>query len=98
MPKTTPITVSVVRAFRHSGRRNAGTPFEIASTPVIAVAARREGVQHNAKWITVAATPPCLPPHARVGGLDAVGMAGRSDPPETSLTARSRAGREDRRR
>ena len=28
--------MSVVRALRHSGLRNAGTPFEIASTPVTA--------------------------------------------------------------
>ena len=27
---------SVVRAFFHAGLRNAGTPFEIASTPVTA--------------------------------------------------------------
>ena len=27
---------SVCRALRHSGLRNAGTPFEIASTPVTA--------------------------------------------------------------
>ena len=27
---------SVVRAFFHAGWRNAGTPFEIASTPVTA--------------------------------------------------------------
>ena len=31
------MTVSVVRAFRHSGGLNAGTPFETASTPVIAL-------------------------------------------------------------
>ena len=30
------MTVSVVRAFFHSGGLKAGTPFEIASTPVIA--------------------------------------------------------------
>ena len=37
MPRIAPIHISVVRAFFHSGGRNAGTPFEIASTPVIAV-------------------------------------------------------------
>ena len=31
------MTVSVVRAFRHSGGWNAGTPFDTASTPVIAL-------------------------------------------------------------
>ena len=31
------MTVSVVRAFRHSGGLKAGTPFETASTPVIAL-------------------------------------------------------------
>ena len=31
------MTVSVVRALRHSGFRNAGTPFDTASTPVIAL-------------------------------------------------------------
>ena len=30
--------ISVVAAFFDSGRRNAGTPFEIASTPVSATA------------------------------------------------------------
>jgi hypothetical protein len=32
-----PIQVSVVRAFWDSGGLNAGTPFEIASVPVMAV-------------------------------------------------------------
>ena len=31
------MTVSVIRAFRHSGGLKAGTPFETASTPVIAL-------------------------------------------------------------
>ena len=31
------MTVSVVRALRHSGGLKAGTPFETASTPVIAL-------------------------------------------------------------
>jgi hypothetical protein len=31
------ITVSVVRALRHSGARNAGTPLDTASTPVMAL-------------------------------------------------------------
>src|SRR3954468_22666510 len=36
MPRQTPMTMSVDRAFFHSGFLNAGTPFEIASTPVMA--------------------------------------------------------------
>src|SRR6187397_1769858 len=36
-PTRTPITTSVVRALLASGRLNAGTPFETASTPVIAL-------------------------------------------------------------
>ena len=35
-----PITARVVAAFRACGRRKAGTPLEIASTPVSAVAPR----------------------------------------------------------
>src|SRR5262245_38485931 len=35
-PSDEPMTTSVVRAFFHSGLRKAGTPFEIASTPVTA--------------------------------------------------------------
>ncbi len=35
-PSRLPIHISVVRAFRHSGGLNAGTPLEIASTPVTA--------------------------------------------------------------
>ena len=37
-PRSTPIQTSVAAAFFDSGRRNAGTPFEIASTPVSATA------------------------------------------------------------
>ena len=33
-----PMNIRVVAAFLDSGRRNAGTPFEIASTPVSATA------------------------------------------------------------
>ena len=36
-PTRAPITVSVVRALRASGGLKAGTPFETASTPVIAL-------------------------------------------------------------
>ena len=35
-PSVDPIHISVVLAFFHSGGRNAGTPFEMASTPVTA--------------------------------------------------------------
>ena len=36
VPRTNPMMTSVTLAFFHSGRRNAVTPFEIASTPVTA--------------------------------------------------------------
>jgi hypothetical protein len=35
-PSNVPMTTRVERALRHSGLRKAGTPFEIASTPVTA--------------------------------------------------------------
>ena len=35
-PRLEPMMISVVRAFFHSGGLNAGTPLEIASTPVTA--------------------------------------------------------------
>ena len=35
-PSSDPMMTSVLRAFFHAGWRNAGTPFEIASTPVTA--------------------------------------------------------------
>src|SRR5262245_61445648 len=38
VPRITPIQSNVLAAFFDSGRRNAGTPFEIASTPVSATA------------------------------------------------------------
>ena len=38
VPRMMPIHTRVVAAFFDSGRRNAGTPFEIASTPVSATA------------------------------------------------------------
>ena len=38
MPKITPIQRIVVAAFFDSGRRKAGTPLEMASTPVRATA------------------------------------------------------------
>ncbi len=36
VPSGEPMITSVLRAFFHSGLRNAVTPFEIASTPVTA--------------------------------------------------------------
>ncbi len=36
VPRIPPIHMSVVLALRHSGGLNAGTPLEIASTPVTA--------------------------------------------------------------
>ena len=36
IPRQVPMTISVERAFFHSGFLNAGTPLEIASTPVMA--------------------------------------------------------------
>ena len=38
VPRIRPIHSNVFAAFFDSGRRNAGTPFEIASTPVSATA------------------------------------------------------------
>ena len=38
VPRMTPIQTRVAAAFFDSGRRNAGTPLEIASTPVSATA------------------------------------------------------------
>ena len=38
---------SVVRAFFHAGSRNAGTPFEIASTPVTAAPPEANAVQDD---------------------------------------------------
>ncbi len=35
-PSSEPMMTSVVRAFFHAGSLNAGTPLEIASTPVTA--------------------------------------------------------------
>src|SRR5438445_9314202 len=41
-PRSTPIQTSVVAAFFDSGRRNAGTPLELGSTPVRATAPHEE--------------------------------------------------------
>ena len=35
-PRPVPMSTSVLRALRHSGLRKAGTPLEMASTPVTA--------------------------------------------------------------
>jgi hypothetical protein len=47
------ITVSVVRAFFHSGGLNAGTPSEMASTPV-----RAEQPEANARRTRMTVTAP----------------------------------------
>ena len=52
----TPIQSSVLAALRACGRRNAVTPFEIASTPVNAL-----HPEANARNRTIAPTPPARP-------------------------------------
>ena len=51
-----PIHMSVLAALRACGRRNAGTPFEIASTPVSALQP-----EANARSSTTIPTPPASP-------------------------------------
>jgi hypothetical protein len=56
----TPIHTSVIWAFRHSGFLNAGTPLEIASTPVTAAPPEANALS-TTKTVTAAApigTPP----------------------------------------
>src|SRR2546429_331402 len=57
-----PIHISVTRAFFHSGLRNAGTPFEMASTPV--TAAPPEANARRTMNTLTAATPGESPPVA----------------------------------
>jgi len=64
-PRITPIAMSVRRAFWASGRLNAGTPLEIASTPVSAV-------QPDANACSTSSTPTV----ASCGGSGAVCPAG----------------------
>src|SRR5712691_5864728 len=56
----TPIHTSVVWAFFHSGLRKAGTPFEIASTPVTAAPPEANALR-TTNTVT-AATPGERPP------------------------------------
>ena len=53
-----PIHISVVAAFLDSGRRNAGTPLEIASTPVSATAPELKPLRIRKR--------PSVPPNSRV--------------------------------
>ena len=58
----TPIDISVLAALRACGRRNAVTPFEIASTPVSALQP-----DANARSSTTRPTPPARPTCAGSG-------------------------------
>lgn len=53
-PTSAPMSARVVRALRASGRWNAGTPFETASTPVIALSGDRRGGDHRTPPASVA--------------------------------------------
>src|SRR5512133_3653098 len=54
-PRIKPIHTRVIWALRHSGLRNAGTPFEIASTPVTA-APPDANARRRMKTVTTPAT------------------------------------------
>ncbi|MFZ2546388.1 MAG: hypothetical protein WAX12_00225 [Candidatus Microthrix subdominans] len=56
-PRMTPIQVSVVAALRDSGFLNAGTPLEIASTPVNATAPD-ENARSNRKGVSIPSVEP----------------------------------------
>ena len=66
-----PMTASVVAALRACGRRNAGTPFEMASTPVSAVAP-------DEKALRIANTPMAAHRRGRVGQRLDLGPHGRA--------------------
>ena len=72
----TPITISVRAAFVGCGRRNAGTPFEIASTPVSALQP-----DANARRMTISPTLAASPTGAG-SGTCAVGQPDTSAPHE----------------
>jgi hypothetical protein len=76
-----PMTISVLEAFTACGRRNAGTPFEIASTPVRAL-----HPDANARSTTISPTLPARPTGA-ASGTCAVGQPDTS--PRTKPTATS---------
>jgi hypothetical protein len=90
LPRIAPIATSVRRALRASGGRNAGTPLEIASTPVRAV-------QPAAKACRTSSTPTV----AVAGGRGAVPAAGtgsrcpvaRRARPTSSITAHEQTNR-----
>ena len=60
-PSVAPIHISVVWAFFHSGFRKAGTPLEMASTPVTAAPpeAKALSTTNNAMAATPGLRPPC---------------------------------------
>ena len=60
-PSSDPMITRVVRAFRHSGFLKAGTPFEIASTPVTAAPPDANECSTNAR-LAPARRPPLLLP------------------------------------
>ena len=74
--ESTPIIPRVAAAFRACGRRNAGTPFEMASTPVSAV-----DPDENAWRITKRLAPAAAPARMWSAGTTAWGQ-----PPAAHLT------------
>ena len=64
VPRMTPIQTNVFAAFFDSGRRNAGTPFEMASTPVSATAPEEKPF-NRMKMVSV--PPKRFPPSALNG-------------------------------
>ena len=90
-PSSVPMITSVVRAFFHAGLRNAGTPLEMASTPVTAAPpdanACRTTNSDGAEEEPVAAASPNVH-HPGVVVLGAVGSEPVSDlsTPEPSST------------
>jgi len=86
VPSSTPIHTNVAAAFFDSGRRNAGTPLEIASTPVSATSARREPLQEQEDPEAAAPTASC---RRRASGRTAPWRCARS----TTGSARTRSGR-----
>ena len=75
VPRSIPITVSVVRALRQPGGLNAGTPSLIASTPVSAV-------QPDAKALRMSSipTPSMAWPSGAVWTGSVVWVASRMNP------------------
>src|SRR6058998_1137035 len=67
-PRIRPIHTRVICALRHSGLRNAGTPFEIASTPV--TAAPPDAKARKRMKIVTAPTTGVSPPLATCWGTE----------------------------